>query len=560
MTKPALLYVTMQPKPPLSPSQFHDWYNNEHGPGRLRLPFCQNGFRYRATDLDSPAGGSQSQPEWMALYDFDSMDRFTQDEYTRLRKDPIQSQRERDTMKQIFVDRKFYSLENSWVSPEFEKLEDVAKEGEKSVLISVLVTLQSGPGIEAEFLKWYEEEHIQMVQKVPGWRRTRRFALSQLDVDAGKRAEHLILHDWASANGIQGEAMKAATSTPWAQKIYKEVYEKRTLRKYDLCYTFGPAARDLASLMDDQTVAAQSTDGLTRTLPAKDSGVDRPVIESFITTPDGASLPYRLEGNASPNAPLLVCINSILVDYGIWDDFIPAFLTATKNKYRVLRYNTRGRFTLPETSTKDITVDTLAADVITILDALRVPTAAVVGVSLGGATALNLALKYPSRISAFVACDTNAMAPPGNPRAWGERIDMAASEASTSLSGEKVVGQNLAEATVRRWFTPQSYASASFLPRIEAVKNMVATNSLAGLQDSVRALYAYDFRPEMGGFTGKGAFLVGAGDGVLPKSMKEMAASLGTGVELKVVEGAGHLPMVERPGEVGESVGGFLER
>jgi len=64
----------------------------------------------------------------------------------------------------------------------------------------------------------------------------------------------------------------------------------------------------------------------------------------------------------------------------------------------------------------------------------------------------------------------------------------------------------------------------------------------------------------MAGYKGKGAFLVGAGDGVLPKTMKEnMADKLGSGVELKIVDGAGHLPMVERPTEVAQFVAKFLE-
>lgn len=48
-----LLYVTMQPSAELG-SQFTDWYQNEHGPLRLRLPFVENGFRYRAIDAQTP--------------------------------------------------------------------------------------------------------------------------------------------------------------------------------------------------------------------------------------------------------------------------------------------------------------------------------------------------------------------------------------------------------------------------------------------------------------------------------------------------------------------------
>ena len=136
---------------------------------------------------------------------------------------------------------------------------------------------------------------------------------------------------------------------------------------------------------------------------------------------------------------------------------------------------------------------------------------------------------------------------------------MAETEGSTDGDGEKIVGEELAEITTRRWFVPSSYSDANLAPKLERVKEFVKTNSLAGFRDSVKALHEYDIREKMAGYKGKGAFLVGAEDGILPKSMKEnMADKLGSGVELKVVEAAGHLPMVERPEEVAQFVAGFL--
>jgi len=46
-----LLFVRMNPHENLSPEEFHDWYNNEHGPMRLRLDCIENGFRFRALDV-----------------------------------------------------------------------------------------------------------------------------------------------------------------------------------------------------------------------------------------------------------------------------------------------------------------------------------------------------------------------------------------------------------------------------------------------------------------------------------------------------------------------------
>ncbi|KAI4694657.1 hypothetical protein J4E81_006256 [Alternaria sp. BMP 2799] len=558
---PGILYVTMQPKEGLPEAQFHDWYQNEHGPNRLRLPFCNNGFRYRATDLES-ASGSKDKPEWMAIYDFDELEWLTREPYTKLRSAPVQSQRERDTMKQIFVDRRSYDLLGEWKGGDFKDLQKVENEGEKNVMIAVSFALHEGADKEEELKKWYNEEHVPLLQKVPGWRRTRRFVTSYLDLESGHKTEkeYLALHEYAPQNGLGGPEFKAATTTEWCDKIYKDVVKDRKRRVYDLYYTFGAAQRDLQSLANKDTVPAESSEGVVKTYPAHTTPEKRPVIESFVTTKDGVQLPYRLEGSSDPSAPLLVLSNSILVDYGIWDDFVDEFIRATNNKYRILRYSTRGRNTLPSNTTSPITVHTLTDDVIALLDALRVKQASIVGVSLGGATALNAGLSYPDRITAFIGCDTNAFAPPSNANAWNDRVAVAEKEGLTASSGEPIVGEELAEVTVRRWFVKESYDDAELAKKIQRVKDMVKTNSLAGFRDSVKALHQYDIREKMAGYKGKGAFLVGAGDGVLPKTMKEnMADKLGSGVELKVVEGAGHLPMVERPAEVAQFVAKFLE-
>ncbi|KAF2853834.1 alpha/beta hydrolase-like protein [Plenodomus tracheiphilus IPT5] len=558
---PGILYVTMQPKEGLPEAQFHDWYQNEHGPNRLRLPFCNNGFRYRATDLEN-GSGSKEKPEWMAIYDFDELEWLTREPYMKLRSAPAQSQRERDTMKQIFVDRRSYDLLGEWKGEKFKDLQKVENEGEKNVMIAVSFSLQDGEEKEAELKKWYEEEHVPLLQKVPGWRRTRRFETSYLDLESGhrKEKEFLALHEYAPENGLGGPEFQAATSTEWCDKIYKNVVKERKRRVYDLYYTFGPAQRDLKSLESKDAVQAEVTEGAVKTYPAHITPNKRAAIESFVTTPDGVSLPYRLEGSSDPNAPLLVLSNSILVDYGIWDDFVTQFLRVTNNKYRVLRYNTRGRYTLPSNSLAPITVHTLTTDVITLLDALRVKKASIVGVSLGGATALNAGLEHPDRIEAFIGCDTNAFAPASNATAWNDRVAMSEKENLISpTTGEAVVGEELAEITTRRWFVKESYADPALAEKVARVKEFVKTNSLSGFRDSVKALHEYDIRSKMTAYKGKGAFLVGAGDGVLPKTMKEnMADKLGQGVELKVVENAGHLPMVEKPEEVAQFVADFL--
>ena len=548
-----MLYVTMKPDPELSQDKFHDWYNNEHGPMRLRFPFFKNGFRYRSTDLGNEA--TKDHPEWLAWYDVTDMAEMTKMPYVGLRQPPVQSQRERDTMKQIKVDRKFFDFVYERRSEEFRELEKVEHEGQKNVLVSVFQDLYTGDGVEGreqELQKWYEEEHIPMLSKIQGWRRTRLFVTAKIENKDKDQYEYVALHEYSTENGLDGPDYKAAISTPWRNKVQKEIIKEKRRRTYELYYTIGPAQRELKHIYEPII----STDGKIKEFPA--TPTSPAAVESYITTPDGVELPYRLEGSTDPQAPCIVLSNSILVHWAIWDGFVSAFLAKPENtKYRVVRYLTRGRSA--KSGEQKITVDLLGKDIIALLDALRIPkVAAVIGVSLGGATALNVALTYPERAKSFIACDTSAASPAGNAKAWGDRFQMAEKTAAVSAEGERIVGKDLAEATTKRWFVPSNYEDSALAAKFESVKEMVGNNSLHGFAKSVEALWEYNMTHKLADCKVKAGFFVGAKDGALPDSMEKLAGQI-PGAKFVKIEGAGHLPMVEQPEVFTEEVSNFLK-
>jgi len=554
---PGILYVTMQPKESISVAQFQDWYNNEHGPLRLRLSFCHNGFRYHAADLDGPGKG---QDEWMAIYDLENVEGLNGAEYMKLRGPPCQTDREREIRPHLDINRRAFDFISERSIPDFNKIEqNVGSEEKGNVMVAVALTLKPGRSSE-ELDRWYNEEHIDMLSKVPGWRRTRRFKTASIDMKEGTEVEYLALHEYAPQNGLGGPEFKAVLATPWSKDILENAVSNMHRRVWDLYYTFGPAPRHLANPADWDAQAIK-----TCTYPASHAqGSTNGAVESYITTPDGAELPYRLEGSSDPFAPVIVCVNSVLVTYNIWDDFVSSFLSNPQNSaYRILRFNTRGRTS--HHGSQKCTVDSLSNDVVSLLNALRIRTAALaIGVSLGGATVLNLGLRHPSRVARFIACDTNAASPAGNSKAWGERIAMAEKDntfSSTDNSNtEQIIGESLAEATTRRWFVKESYDGGATEKKVQKVKEMVRTNSLAGFKAVVQALFEYDMQPLMKDCKVQGEFLVGAGDGALPAGMKKMAESLGSGTKCTVVEGAGHLPMVEKPVKVAQVVSEALRR
>jgi pimeloyl-ACP methyl ester carboxylesterase len=559
-----ILYVTMSPSPTLSSSDFHDWYNNEHGPTRLRLPFIQNGFRYHANDLPAPsplnpsAQQTPEMPEWLAIYDISDISDLTKPQYTRLRLPEVKSQREKDVMAKIKVDRRLFDLVSSHESDKFQQLEKLAPEekGKGAVMVAVSVTLN--PSQKDELDRWYNEEHIDLLSKVPGWLRTRRFVTSSMSPEGQGKEDHeleyLALHEYAPANGLGGEEFKKATGTKWNDKIWGEVVREKRRRVWGWHYTFGAAPRELRFL--GQETRFEDPDKKTTTWKEGEQGI----IESYVGMRDGVEIPYRLEGpvEADDETPVILLSNSILVEWGIWDGFLKAFRESEiGKKYRILRYHTRGR--KGNCGDRKIDLGVLSEDIITLLVTLRIPkVAAAIGVSLGGATVLNTGLKYSDRVGLFVSCDTSAKSPEGNKKTWSERIEVAEKEDAKDSNGETTVGEQLAELTVRRWFVKESYEDATLEKEIVRVKGMVQRNSLEGFRRSVQALWEYDLREEMKSYQGRGVFVVGGGDGVLPGTMKEMAKGLGRGTECLVIERAGHLPMVEKPKEFSDVVGRLL--
>ncbi|OLN86718.1 3-oxoadipate enol-lactonase 2 [Colletotrichum chlorophyti] len=539
MAPPGMLYVTMQPKPELALEQFHEWYNNEHGPTRLRLPqIFSNGLRYRANDGQEPA--------FLAVYDVTDMSHLETPTYTTLRAN--RSSREAETIGQVDVTRYFFDLVIERQAPLFLPIEQLSdKEAEGIELVAVSTTLSDDAAAEAELKKWYNEEHIDMLSKVPGWLRTRLFKTSTIGDGAGSKTTFFALHEYARTNGLGGPEHKASMSTKWAGDVVSKYVKDKSRRTYSLFYVFGPAPRDLENLakLPASTSTFTAPDGKTSTIPGPNE-----VISSYITAKDELSIPYRLEGSPKPDAPIVAFSNSLLTSLDMWEPFVK-ILKEKRPDLRILRYDTRGRHSIPSPHVP-ATLDLLASDLRTVLDALRIPKLhALIGVSMGGATTTNFALKYPNRLRRFIACDFNVTSSAANTQAWKDRIAVAEEDEGAGI-------KELAQQTVGRWFHPASMEKDSV---VRLMTDMVAANDVVGFKYSCQALWDYDLKPALGSCQVPGLLVVGDGDGkgALVKAMDGFKDLVGDyGAELRVVPNTGHLPMWEDPAAFWEAVQEFL--
>jgi 3-oxoadipate enol-lactonase len=113
----------------------------------------------------------------------------------------------------------------------------------------------------------------------------------------------------------------------------------------------------------------------------------------FVDVPDRGRLAFADVGEG----PVVVLLHPGLWDMRTWDPQVPALVAAG---YRVLRYDVRGygRSSRPEPGLGYSHV----RDLLALLDAREVETAALVGCSMGGAIAIDFTLTHPERVWALV--------------------------------------------------------------------------------------------------------------------------------------------------------------
>ncbi|GLZ03184.1 hypothetical protein Acsp03_06510 [Actinomadura sp. NBRC 104412] len=246
-------------------------------------------------------------------------------------------------------------------------------------------------------------------------------------------------------------------------------------------------------------------------------------------------LHHRFDG--PPDAPVVVLGPSLGTTTGLWDPVLPA-LTAHR---RVLRYDLPGHGGSPSPD-RGFTVEDVAAALEETLDGLGAGRVAYAGVSLGGAVGTALALAAPERVGALVLICTSPRF--GPPEAWRERAALVRREG---------VGP-VADTAAGRWFAPGFTGAGPYL-------EMLRGTDPEGYAKCCDALALFDATARLGGVSAPTLVIAGSED--LPTPPAGHADRLADGIPgaaLTVLDGAGHLAVVERPAEAARAINEHLDR
>jgi len=240
-------------------------------------------------------------------------------------------------------------------------------------------------------------------------------------------------------------------------------------------------------------------------------------------------------------APVLLLLNSLGATCAMWD----AQLKLLHRHYRTITCDTRGHGRSPSPAAP-FQFEELVADAIKVLDTHQVDTASVMGLSLGGMTALGLGLTAPDRIERVVCCAARADAPAPFVQSWVDRLAILES------GGIAKVWQG----TVDKWLSEDTRVAH---PEREAsLREAFFATTEQGYRGCAEALKRLNYLKDLGSMTRPALFVAGADDGgATTETMRAMSAAC-PGSEFTEVPNAKHVINVDRPEGFALAIAGFL--
>lgn len=246
----------------------------------------------------------------------------------------------------------------------------------------------------------------------------------------------------------------------------------------------------------------------------------------FVRLDDGVRLAYRIDGRAEE--PTLVLVNSLGADLRMWEPQVAALT----QRFRVVRYDARGhgRSDAPQ---GPYSIARLGRDLLALLDQLRIESAHLCGLSLGGLTVQWVAAHHPERVERVVLANTAARigAGPG----WQARIDAVRAGGMAAVR----------EAVIARFLSaPFREAHPA---KTRTVGDMLEATDPVGYVAACAALRDADLRASAPSIDRPTLIVAGMLDEATPPSQSEELHAAISGSTLTAPLEAGHLSNIEQP-------------
>jgi pimeloyl-ACP methyl ester carboxylesterase len=257
------------------------------------------------------------------------------------------------------------------------------------------------------------------------------------------------------------------------------------------------------------------------------------------------NLSYKVSGEGHP----LVLING----FGGAQNALFALVRAFAKHYRVVTFDNRG-IGGSDKPTGPYSVRTMAGDTIGLIDFLGIEKAHLLGMSMGGMIAQEMAIDYPQRVDKLILCSTSAGGQPFR-ELWFDLIE-------ASNHGWNRSRSDLAEVDLRKLIgavTPRlfnrPFNRLVIAPLAKLMLRLGMTRVPVG---QLEAMMSHDALERLGNIQAPTLVLAGSKDGLMPPHSGELLASRIRGAKLVIIEGGAHAWGADKPGRFNKEVLSFL--
>ena len=263
---------------------------------------------------------------------------------------------------------------------------------------------------------------------------------------------------------------------------------------------------------------------------------------------NGTAFVYEAAGPAPENQgtgdPPIVLLHGFPLDARVWAE-VARPLT---RRWRVIRPNLRGFGTF--TSNEPFTIQTLAQDVLHLLEETGDLPCVMVGLSMGGYVALSFAQNWSDQLRGLALVDTRAEADDAEGRRKREAAIALLRRKGVGAIAEQMLPNMVSDAT--REGDPAA---------VEAVLRVMLDAPAPTVEAALRAMRdRADYTDLLATIGVPTSVIVGADDAITPVGLSRAMADAVPGAELEIIEGAGHMAPAEQPEAVYAAIARLMER
>ena len=254
---------------------------------------------------------------------------------------------------------------------------------------------------------------------------------------------------------------------------------------------------------------------------------------------NGIVLRYDVQGDKG--APAVVLHHPLATNLTFWDELTAALLP----KYRVVRFDARGHGK-SEAPIGRYAFETLAGDVVALMDHAGVAKAGYVGLSMGGMVGQYLGLLHPGRFNSLVIVSSTSRVAPEFRSLWVDRVKVAR---ETGMASQ-------VEPAMARWVAAATKRDKPDL--VQRFAGMIESTPLEGYAGWCGAIEHLDMTDKLGGIKLPVRVIVGDEDPATPVAASDAIHKAIPGSDLVILKGVSHMLSSEDPAAFHAAVLPFL--